>query len=405
VSVTQVAGTIPRGPSHPLRHLIRQLAAATDSQVLRIIATVETAADRREAEILLSPLRPRLNVLRPPRRLRIRRLMFYPLDPVILPPRRWRPGRPAIPRSILTPLATTVATAIPASIAQAEALLAGQTTANKALIRAAGSVIWPATAAALDAVAKPAAWSDTGLAVAHYHALAPILAALLRQASALETLILTALPGMLPPSADAVHAILRAVEQDHPPALPTLFLLLMMRLPEPAVLFSLSRRDPTTRGLAAARADAVAFLLERIEREGAAAWIAGGPLAEAAETVRRLLELLMLIDQRGSAAMHPTCLALRQALDLACRRRVEVAVQSDLLPALSHRPVEPEALETMTLGLALFHAEAREVGGKQFYDTMLGRLMATIRQHTQPPLAARLIEILLGTDAALAMLD
>ena len=395
---------VPKATLGRLRALIRQIAAATDSQMLRILATVESAADRREADALISPMRPRLNVLRPPRRLRIRRLIFYPLDPLILPPHRWRPGMPSIPRSILAPVAEAITASMPDTVARVEALLADRTTADMGLIRATGSVIWPGAAAALDSASPPASWRDTGLAAVHYRTLAPAMAALLRQAAAIETLILSALPGLLPPPTDAGHAILRGVEGEHPRALPALFVLLMMRLPDPAALFALPRGDPLTPRLSAARAEAAGFLLERIGREGADAWVAGGSLAEAAETVRRLLVLLTQIDRTGATALRPACRTLRHALDRACRLRFEAGVLTEMLPALARDPPDAEHLEATAFGLALFQAEAREAGGKHTYDAALGTLATAIRRHTSGTLAARLTEILLGTDAALGVL-
>lgn len=400
----------PTAPPHaarhaPLRALIRQVAAATDSQMLRILATVETAADRREADTLLSPLRPRLNVLRPPRRLRLRRLMFYPLDPLILPPRRWRPGMPAIPRSILGPLGEAMAAAIPQTMERVAAMTAGQTTADKDLIRAAGALLWPAAAAALDDAARPHAWRDTGLAVSHFHTLAPVMATLLRQAAAVETLVLTALPGLLPPAADAVHAILRAVADERPVALPSLFVMLMMRLPDPAVLFALPRGDTLTPTLAAARTEATGFLLDRMRHEGPGTWIAGGPLTEAAETVRRLISLLQHAERRGGPAVRPQCLVLRQAIDQACRARFDTVLRTDTLPALTAATPDPAALEDSVLGLVLFQAEARAAGGRQAYDAALATLAEAIATHTTGILAARLTELLLGPEAALARLS
>jgi hypothetical protein len=216
----------------PLRALIRRVASATDSQVLRILATVETAADRREADALLSPLRPRLNVLRPPRKLRLRRLLFYPLDPLIVAPKAWRPGMPAIPRSALGPVATAIADAIPETIAAVEARIEGQTSADKDLLRIAGGMLWPAASRVLHCEEPPPGWRDTGMAVAHYRTLAPVIATLLRRAPTIEALCQTSLPVLLPPSQETVQAVIRAVAADHAPALAWLFGILMMRLPD-----------------------------------------------------------------------------------------------------------------------------------------------------------------------------
>ncbi len=391
----------------PLLALIRRVASATDSQVLRILATVETAADRREADILLSPLRPRLNVLRPPRRLRLRRLLFYPLDPLIVPPKVWRPGTPTIPRSALGPIATAIADAIPETIAAVEARIEGRTSADKDLLRIAGGMLWPAASRILDREREPPHWRDTGMAVAHYRTLAPVIATLLRQAPTIEALCQTSLPVLLPPPQETVQTVIRAVAADHAPALAWLFGVLMMRLPEPGVLFNRARSDPTERMVLQAREAATELLLSRLDADGPAAWIAGGDLTDAAAMLRRLMTLLTELDRTGRAERRAQCRSLRQRLDLAAQARFEASLRSGLLDMLGRSPLpDAAALEDAAYILRIFQSEARELGGKTRYDAGLAAAAASLSSADWPPEATRttmvrLTEILLGTEAGL----
>lgn len=390
----------------PFRALLSRIASATDSQVLRILATVETAADRREADALLSPLRPRLGVLRPPRQLRIRRLLFYPLDALILPPRSWRPGMPAIPRSALGPIATAVAGAIPDTFAAVEARIDGQTSADKDLIRLAGAIMWPAAARAIDPEQVPAGWRETGMAPGHYRGFALVIAAILRQAPVIEALCQTSLPVLLPPPQDTVQAVIRAVAAESPHALAFLFGILMMRLPEPGVLLGGLRPDPGDRLAAQARERAADLLLARLATGGPAKWIAGGDLIEAAAMLRRLISLLTAFDTTGRPERRTQCRALRQSLDEAAQARFETSLRTDLLVPLGESPLpDPAVLEDAAYSLRIFQSEARELGGKARYDAGLAAAAARVSAAgwgADRATRVRLTEILLGTEAGLA---
>ena len=50
-----------------LRQLKRELLAADDQRVRRLVALVDRISVRGEADSLIAPLRPRLAMLRPPR--------------------------------------------------------------------------------------------------------------------------------------------------------------------------------------------------------------------------------------------------------------------------------------------------------------------------------------------------
>lgn len=400
---------LPRTARGPLRTLIRRVAAATDWQVLQILATVESAADRREADLLLSPLRPRLNVLRPPRRLRMKRLLFYPFDPLIISPRLWRPVLPAIPRSALGPIAGVVTTAIPDVIADIDARVEGQTSADIEEILSAGKILWPKAAQALRLAAVPAHWRDeTGLSNTHFGAIAGIIAAILRYAPAIETLCQTSIAVLMPPPREAVHAIIRAIAVDHGPALPHLMGILMMRLPDPSALFSYPRADVGSAAVLAARERAAELLLGRMAQDGPANWIAGGGMIEAAETLHRAVALLEALEKTPVTDRKAQCKALRQGLDAAAQMRFDTCLRESWLAALgSGQLPDITTLEDIAYDLRIFQAEARALGGRGVYDEGLTaaaeRIGPAAADRITPVDRARLTEILLGARAGLEL--
>ena len=84
-----------------LRRLGGELVSAQDDKITRVVAMLDKLPHRGAADALLVPLRPRLARLRPVRPLTFERLLFTPLDSLILQPADWKRDAPGIPRSAL----------------------------------------------------------------------------------------------------------------------------------------------------------------------------------------------------------------------------------------------------------------------------------------------------------------
>ena len=80
----------------------------TIDKIRRILAVVDDVSNPAVNQALLDPVRHRLASLNPARPLRFARLLFIPLDPLMVAPRDWRPNEPTLPRSILAPVAKAV---------------------------------------------------------------------------------------------------------------------------------------------------------------------------------------------------------------------------------------------------------------------------------------------------------
>src|SRR5580704_4191496 len=80
----------PAVPWHELRRLHHGLATAPDMQIAKVVAVVDALESRGAADEMIEPLRSRLPQLRLPRPLRFSRLLFMPLDVLIVPNPEWR---------------------------------------------------------------------------------------------------------------------------------------------------------------------------------------------------------------------------------------------------------------------------------------------------------------------------
>ncbi|MBX9748735.1 MAG: hypothetical protein K5Q68_03880 [Roseococcus sp.] len=179
--------------SRKLRELRHAISQASDRQLRRLVPVLDALPERSVADALLDGARPRLRHLRAPRPINVARVLFLPLDPLIVPPRDWKPGQSLLPRSILAPLAQALVEAQPELVAHWKARLEGMDLRNTALIREAGAALWPA-AAALPRV-LPSAWGQTGLPPHAFPEMAGLCAALWRHGPALMRLRLAGADG------------------------------------------------------------------------------------------------------------------------------------------------------------------------------------------------------------------
>jgi hypothetical protein len=126
---------------------------------------------------------------------------------------------------------------------------------------------------------------------------------------------------------------------------------------------------------------------------------------------------IMLHDLDSHAAHRPVRRArierVRRKLDIACRTRLGKELDTRLLgPAAgvaSASETEVATLEAAAHALRRFVVTARQIGGAGQYDAQLRCAAEALRPIATEPAAAcahrtRLVEILLGPEAALAML-
>jgi hypothetical protein len=391
------------------------ITGASDPQILRIVAAVDVMIKRGPADFLIVPLRPRLAVLRPPHPLRLARLMFHPLDLLVVRAARWRPGQQTIPRSAIKPMVEHVRLAMGTAAAAIGTAIAGRTTAEVDVISRFGGTLWPQAAAILTDAAVPESWGQTGLGIANYRPLADAVAALLAEAAMLDRLRLDAASGLLPAEFEAIAAMLGRVAQANRGALPMMIAVLLDRWPEAAESVPAARCGLEQSAIRDATDDAAELLLRQLEQQnGLETRIAAGTLADAGAAAARIASLLKHLGLANANARRRERLrAARRRLAAACQARFAAGLQEQLLAPLSRIGVasaDIAALEAAARGLRVLEAESRAAGNGSTYDLLLSKATEAITADTMRGRLSRteqlrLVEILAGSDAALALLD
>jgi hypothetical protein len=391
-----------------MRSVRRELAGADDTRVLQVLRYVDALADRGQADGLLAPLRDRLRRLRPSRPLRFARLLFTPLDPAIVSTRDWRAGAPQLPRSAIAPIVAMVRRARPDLLLPIEAIIKDSNQTEAARMRNGGSMLWTPSATLLRTAEAPPEWRDAGLPPAAFRALAAGCARCLGAAEQLDDMDD---PGV--PAADldrVLAAQIAASEADGPIAWGMLLSVLLQRFPA---------SDAPHRAAAAAGANRALRQSTEAAFEAAWAWIeraandtSVGDPAEAAADLRRQAALLEVLAR--DPKQRRRALALQAELRAACAHRIESVAQERLVGPLQRITAADATdegvlavLETDARALRQLDAESRRLGTGVGHEAQLRTAAAAVTARIDmPPMdRARLVEILLGPQAALAWRD
>jgi hypothetical protein len=399
-------------PLATIRMLQQSLSDARDEQLTRVVGMIDDLVERASVDALLAPLRARLAGLRVPRKPSFCRLLFTPLDTVIVAPTEWRRGMAAVPRSALKPLADAAWAGLGHRHASLTALLNDTALPPSAILRRAGEIAWPAAAPVLEQGQMPPAWTaQTGLNAADHASISRSVATVLRAACGIEALVDAAASGLAPDPRNLV-ASLTSADGAGPDGMALLLAVLLHRLPPDATLPQLATQVAAAQSDVAGRAaldNACDFLLggfdpEAIEQRG---------LRAAADQIERVASLLEGFDAPGPAhrpSRRGQAEQLRRTMDRACRRRFAAELRDRVLGpavALTAQTTQAEvaALEQAARELRALVNAGERVGAPEHYDAALRSAMAKLSAAPAPlPDRARLVEILLGPDAALAAL-
>jgi len=157
-------------------------------------------------------------------------------------------------------------------------------------------------------------------------------------------------------------------------------------------------------------------MLDRLERDGGAkSQIVNASLADASVETRRLTMLLDELESHsGSPERRSRLKTLRTRLDASCRARFIGGLNEELLGPLQSlvttidRPMQTQ-LETAARQLRSLETNGRRIGDSTIYDGLLQQALTTVRSVDPSALnvlrAARLVEILAGSEAAMALLE
>jgi hypothetical protein len=375
------------------------LASADDAQIAKIVAMVDAMPQRGEADALIAPLRPRLAQLRPARPIGFTRLLFTPVDSLIVTATGWRRGGPAIPRTTLAPIARGLRESLPADAM----LIDLQGTAAMTEL---GATLWPRAATAIGMLELPTDWTEaTGLSDSDFPPIVATIQAVLSVAVEMHSL---AMPDA-PISDDPIRTLLGRTAPRGAAALSAVIAVMLARLPCSGRIIALATEAA---GANPARAvdRAVEYALDALQAAVETSAVAGTSTVQAIQDADRVANLLH--EMHTNAASRPERKRridrIRRDAELLCRGRFEWAIQDEFVDRLDVLPSRPDGQAIVALAAsahALRHLEAagRRLGGGRHYEALLHHCLAPLQRASgKLRLEDRmhLVEILSGLDEA-----
>lgn len=326
-----------------LRELARAATQASDAQLMRLVRTLDAMPQRGQADDLLQPVRRRLRGLRPPRPLNLPRLLFLPLDPLLVPPRDWRPGRGQVPRSAIGPIAEAVAAASPELAGPLRLALEGHTMdgtapASLGLVSCHGERLWSA-AAQLDPGRPMPGWAETGLPAAARAEILATCGILWRQGARIWRL---RIEGPLGPPEASARSVLGDLAREEPAALGLVLAATMPFAAQPTRLAVIAATLGGTSGGGASPAADQALDRFIATLDPALDDASLGDTARSAERLTALIEDLLGSGAAGPAGRAQQLRGLRQSAGQSCLRRLEAEAGPHLAAALGSLAAAPE---------------------------------------------------------------
>ena len=392
------AGPMQAGPMQagPIQagEVQASLAQAPDATLARVVAMVDALPDRGEADAIIAPLRPRLAQLRPVRPVGFSRLLFTPLNPVILTKAEWRRADMGLPRPSLTALGKAVRTALGNdSIWCTE----GQVSPER------GPALWTQAALVLDRLQLPTGWrSETGLTDADYNDVRGVAAAILHEAAQIEWL--TGQQDLVDDA--AIRGILTRSQARVRAALDTAVAVLLTRLASPVRILAIAAEVTGSDHVVGRALDRLVSQFEQRPCDIT-------EMRPAAYEAARIAVLLASFEGATPQSRRSRLDTVRRRADASCRICFEQAFTQTMLvlKAGSEAPPDDESVATMEAqirDLRWLETAARKLGSAKFYDTMLTEAVATVRSNRGRLALAdqvRMVEILAGPEQALALLS
>ncbi|WP_027284423.1 hypothetical protein [Rubritepida flocculans] len=328
-----------------LRDLARAARAASDSQLLRLVSVLDRLPRRGAADAVLEPVRHRLGALRPERPMTPMRLLFLPMEGVLVAPRDWRGEGRQLPRNALAPLGEAVFAAAP-GLAEALAASIGEAPlSDHALAAKLGARLWPAAAHSLPE-GPPPGWAGAGLPEPAYARLRSLVALLWRYGPGVHGLRVAGPDG---PPEELARPFFRALAAEGAEAVEIGLSAVLAAAARPARLVALvAGLDPALAPAAERALDQFLSGLTPPRPEGEL-----GRAAAAAGRFAALVEDLERTATRAAPRRAQILQGLRHAAAGHCKARLEAETAVGLLGPLSEvlaAPAGSGAMDDAELG-------------------------------------------------------
>jgi len=383
---------------HVAREVGKDLRLATDQQLSRVVAIVDSMSARGAADDLIELVRPRLATLRPERPLTLSRVLFAPLDPAIVQSRHWRPGTAAIPRSALSVISRDVIGGLGGLSSELRQVAEGACWNDRTKLRQIGVRLWPGAAEAVRSMIQPKDWREqTGLPDEIWVEIQDTLALMLSVAVRMESILAS---GEGDPELRALLVDHRACSES---TFAVLVRVLLARHHDPAAVL---RAVATLRDGQTARARELAVSSIIADTPATIRTIVE---ARASSAVEEAIQLASMLDAVETAETQDRVRKLRaRALD-ACQVRLERCIEEDVMSPLQGSASDVEAAlsgaEDGARDASRIDKATRAFGGRQQAQKLLKsvseRLLTLVAEGVDAVDRARLVEILLGPEEAL----
>jgi hypothetical protein len=399
---------------------LRQKLSGADDDKIRHIASLIDQVDKVEAnQSVLDPIRARLGPLSLPRPLKMRRLLFMPLEPIIVPAKHWALAEPTIPRSALPAMAALIMARLGDDAVLISKMITGHDVTGLDIIAGAGALLW-LRAAEIAAVAEvPQVWSETGLPMTAFVPLFRAMGTVWRRATRLRNLQREGEIGALRADAATVTAILEGAPSESGLGCGMVARLILSQSPFAAEHLRLfagaSANKPNALILQKAVIHAVAEGADEMEQGcGIVGSIRTASLDQASDRVRQVTKLLReMQEHEGHKISAARLQRMRDNLGRACLERFKAGMNNELINKLQDGAGPLDAseqvmLETRARDLRMLETTARALGDAKTYDVLLqagAEAVATARRNGVMTRRGeiRLTEILAGTEAALRL--
>jgi hypothetical protein len=307
------------------KELRKSLISAPDTKIAKVVRMVDALALRGPADDLIKPLRITFAHAMPARPLRFSRLLFLPLDRMIVQPSKYRLGQGQVPRTSIAPIARAVNAAM-SGAERIEEMIADQNVDNDAVIAEAGPMLWNEAGKIIAEMITCPEWDrETSLPDPTWREI--------RTTFSGAMFIAERIWGDDPPGLRTeldVLELLRDVEENMRSAMPAILsLLLSLNHSTSLVLAAAARHSNVTNAMSNA---AVAQAVEEISNT-AVAKIGRGILQDAPAEASRIETFLRAVERRGHISRDQVKRARRETAT-QCADRLDRAVVEEFSPAM-----------------------------------------------------------------------